>query len=79
MSDASVLIPKPGQGITEGSIAEWLHEDGHHVIEGEALYVLETDKVELEVDSPATGTLKILVDGVGPFDVGTEIARIITD
>lgn len=54
-----ILFPKIGFSMEEGVLAEWLVADGAAVKEGDPLYTLESDKSAQEVESPATGTLKI--------------------
>ncbi len=71
-----VLLPKIGFSMNEGVLAEWLVADGGHVVEGEPLFSLESDKSTNEVDSPATGTLKILVETGETCEVGTVLAVI---
>ena len=55
-----VLLPKLGFSMNEGTLAEWLAEDGATVNEGQILYALESDKSTNEVESPASGTLRIV-------------------
>ena len=55
-----VLLPKIGFSMNEATLAEWMIEDGAPVTEGQPLYALESDKSVQEVESPATGTLKIV-------------------
>jgi pyruvate dehydrogenase E2 component (dihydrolipoamide acetyltransferase) len=71
-----IRIPQAGVAVTEGTIVEWLAADGHQVIVGQALYRLETDKVELEVDCPASGVLHIVGRTGQPYPVGDEIGYI---
>ena len=71
-----VLLPKIGFSMNEGTIVEWLAEDGAHVTEGQPLYAIEADKSTNEVDSPATGTLKILAAIGETYEVGTVLATI---
>jgi pyruvate/2-oxoglutarate dehydrogenase complex dihydrolipoamide acyltransferase (E2) component len=71
-----IRIPKLGVAMTEGAIAQWLVEDGAVVAAGEPLYVLETDKVENEIESPATGVVRIVATPGEVYDVGTLIATI---
>lgn len=71
-----VTIPKIGFSMNEGVLAEWLAEDGAQVTEGQPLYSLESDKSTNEVDSPATGTLKIVGVIGETYEVGTVIAEI---
>ncbi len=54
-----ILFPKIGFSMEEGTLAEWLVPDGTAVTEGQPLYVLESDKSAQEIESPATGVLKI--------------------
>ena len=71
-----VTIPKIGFSMNEGELAEWLVADGAQVAEGEPLYSLEADKSTNEVESPATGTLRIIGQVGETYEVGTVIAEI---
>jgi pyruvate/2-oxoglutarate dehydrogenase complex dihydrolipoamide acyltransferase (E2) component len=71
-----VLLPKIGFSMTEGVLAEWLVPDGGDAVEGEPLYALESEKSTQEVESPATGKLKV-VKAIGEtYEVGTVLAVI---
>ncbi len=69
-------IPKLGVSMTEGTLVEWLVQDGDVVTEGQAIYRLETDKVENDVEAPATGTIHITGVEGETYDVGTPIGEI---
>ena len=56
-----IYLVKVGMNMTEGVVDEWYVADGGQVQEGELLYRLETEKVNLDVDAEATGTVKHLV------------------
>ncbi len=56
-----IYLVKVGMSMTEGIVEEWYIPDGGHVETGELLYRLETEKVNLDVDAEATGTVKHLV------------------
>jgi pyruvate/2-oxoglutarate dehydrogenase complex dihydrolipoamide acyltransferase (E2) component len=71
-----VTVPKIGFSMNEGILSEWLVEDGAQVIEGQPLYSIESDKSINEVESPATGTLKIIGELGETYEVGTLIAEI---
>jgi len=71
-----VLLPKIGFSMNEGELVEWLVVDGGQAIEGEPLYSIESDKSTNEVESPATGTLKILKPVGETYEVGTVLAVI---
>lgn len=72
-----VTIPKIGFSMNEAILSEWLAEDGSHVTEGQLLYSLESDKSTNEVESPATGTLKIIGEIGETYEVGVVIAEIV--
>jgi pyruvate/2-oxoglutarate dehydrogenase complex dihydrolipoamide acyltransferase (E2) component len=71
-----ILLPKIGFSMTEAQIAEWLAEDGAQVIEGQPLYLLEADKSANEVESPASGTLRIIAQPGETYEVGTVLGTI---
>lgn len=71
-----VLLPKIGFSMTEGVLAEWLVEDGAQAVEGQPLFALESDKSTQEVDSPATGKLKIIAQTGETYEVGALLATI---
>jgi pyruvate/2-oxoglutarate dehydrogenase complex dihydrolipoamide acyltransferase (E2) component len=69
-------IPSMGQGMSEGTLNEWLASDGAQVSEGEAIYSLESEKSTLEIESPASGVLRIVAEAGETYPVGTVIGRI---
>ena len=71
-----VLMPKIGFSMEEGTLAEWLLGDGAEVREGQALYSLESEKSIQEVESPATGKLRILAKPGETYKVGDVLAEI---
>ncbi len=52
-----ILVPTLGESITEATVSKWLKKEGEKVEADEAIVELETDKVNLEVPSPISGTL----------------------
>lgn len=71
-----VLLPKIGFSMNEGTLSEWLVADGGQAVEGQPLFSLESDKSTNEVDSPASGTLKIIARVGEIYEVGTVLAII---
>ena len=71
-----VVMPKLGLTMTEATLIEWLKADGDQVNKGEPLFVLESDKSTLEIESPASGTLRILVPAGDTVPVHTPIAAL---
>ena len=56
-----VIMPKAGSEMEEGEIVQWFKQEGDEVKEGEILLEIVTDKVNMEVEAEASGTLlKIL-------------------
>jgi len=52
-----VTVPVLGESITEATVSKWLKKEGDTVEADEPIVELETDKVNLEVPSPISGTL----------------------
>ncbi len=52
-----VRVPTLGESVTEATVATWFKAPGDRVEADEMLCELETDKVTVEVPSPAAGTL----------------------
>jgi pyruvate/2-oxoglutarate dehydrogenase complex dihydrolipoamide acyltransferase (E2) component len=72
-----ILMPRLTDTMLEGVISDWLKKEGDDVREGEALYIVETDKASVEVTSSATGVLlKILVQQGEAMEVGGTVAII---
>ncbi len=80
MAEKDLIMPKMGESIMEATILNWLKKEGDHVEEDEPVLEIATDKVDSEVPSPYTGTLKkILYDVNDVVEVGKPIARIEVD
>ncbi|KAL9645190.1 hypothetical protein ABK040_002391 [Willaertia magna] len=80
MASITIKVPPLAETILEGSIGQWMKKVGDVCKEDEVLVALETDKVQIEVRSPGTGTLsKILVPNQGDnVVVGQDIAILET-
>jgi pyruvate dehydrogenase E2 component (dihydrolipoamide acetyltransferase) len=64
-------MPKLGLTMEAGTILQWLVDDGANVAEGQAVMVIETDKVESEVESSGTGVLHRVGEVGKSYDCGT--------
>ncbi|WP_042703720.1 biotin/lipoyl-containing protein [Azospirillum sp. B506] len=62
--------------MNEGLPLEWLVPDGGQAVEGLPLYAMESEKSTQEVESPATGTLRIKAQVGETYEVGTLLAVI---
>lgn len=70
-------MPQLGESIAEGTVVKWLIPTGGRVEKDQSLLEVETDKVALEIPSPAAGYLaEVLVKEGETVPVGTLIARL---
>jgi 2-oxoglutarate dehydrogenase E2 component (dihydrolipoamide succinyltransferase) len=53
----NIVVPELGESVIEATVARWLKQPGEKVNAGEAVLVLETDKVDLEVAAEKSGIL----------------------
>ena len=73
-----ILVPDLGESINEATIAKWLKNKGDMVTADEPIVELETDKVNLEVPSPASGTLsKINAEDGSSVKVGAVLGEVV--
>ena len=73
----TLTIPKRQMSTTEGTLTEWLVEDGATVTAGQAIYALETDKSVQEIEAPESGRLIQKAAAGETYPVGTEIGEIV--
>jgi 2-oxoglutarate dehydrogenase E2 component (dihydrolipoamide succinyltransferase) len=74
-----IKVPSVGESVTEAVLAQWFKKDGDTVKKGEALFVLETDKVTLEVEAEASGKLSIQVAEGETVKIGAVVGAIDTE
>jgi pyruvate/2-oxoglutarate dehydrogenase complex dihydrolipoamide acyltransferase (E2) component len=75
-----VTMPQMGVSVAEGTVVEWKKQVGDWVEADETIVAISTDKIDTDVESPATGRLQeVLVEVGTTVDVGTVLARIATD
>ena len=72
----TVAVPTMGESVAEGTIGKWTKKSGDTVKKDELLVEIETDKVAVEVSSPADGVLTISVDEGATVTPGQAIATI---
>ena len=60
-----ILVPSLGESITEATVSKWFKQVGESVDSDEPLVELETDKVNIEVPSPLSGTLSSIKEKAG--------------
>jgi len=72
-----VVTPAAGESVTEGTILEWHAKVGEEIKLDDTIVEISTDKVDVELPSPATGTVsEILAQEGDTVTVGQVIARI---
>lgn len=74
-----IKVPSVGESVTEAVLAQWFKKDGAQVRKGEPLFVIETDKVTLEVEAEADGVLKIQVAEGETVKIGAVVGSIDTE
>ncbi|MDY6849778.1 MAG: 2-oxoglutarate dehydrogenase complex dihydrolipoyllysine-residue succinyltransferase [Geoalkalibacter sp.] len=71
-----IKVPEVGESVYEAQISTWHKKDGERVEKGDLLCELETDKISLELNADASGTLQIAVDEGETVKVGAVIGTI---
>jgi 2-oxoglutarate dehydrogenase E2 component (dihydrolipoamide succinyltransferase) len=71
-----IRVPEVGESVQEALLAEWFVDDGSAVKKDEALFLLETDKVTLEVPAEASGVVRIDVRAGATVKVGDVVGTI---
>ena len=72
-----VRIPRLGMTATEATLVEWAVPDGSVVAAGDVIAVIETDKVETELEAPAGGTLVVKAAPGAVVPVGEVVAEVV--
>ena len=73
-----VIVPPLGESVVEGTIVKWLKKEGDEVKQGEPILEIETDKVAIDVEAPASGILSGILIGEGEtVPIATVIAYIL--
>jgi pyruvate dehydrogenase E2 component (dihydrolipoamide acetyltransferase) len=73
-----VIMPALGMAQDTGKVVRWLKSEGDRVLKGEPLMEVETDKVTVEVEAPADGTLGAVHASEGDdVPVGQTVALIL--
>ncbi len=77
MTAVEIALPKWGMTMQEAVVTEWLVAVGDTVTEGQPVVRVESDKVDAEVEAPASGTLtEILVADGQTAEVGDVLGHI---
>lgn len=79
MGSVPIRMPKMSMTMTEGEVTTWALQPGERVDAGDVVCEVMTDKVDMEVESPATGTLREIVVASGAVAVGDTIGWLETE
>src|SRR5258705_1379232 len=72
-----IVVPQLGESVAEGTVSKWLKAVGDRVRKEEPLVEIQTDKINVEIPSPAEGILeKIVVPEGTTVLVGTQIGQL---
>jgi pyruvate dehydrogenase E2 component (dihydrolipoamide acetyltransferase) len=71
-----VLMPRLSDSMQEGTILRWLKADGVHIVAGQEIVEIETDKATMVHEAEASGSLQILAAEGSTVPVGERIASI---
>src|SRR3954454_23331530 len=75
-----VTMPQMGVSVAEGTVVEWKKRAGDWVERDEIIASISTDKIDTDVEAPASGRVQeILVEVGTTVEVGVVLARIATD
>ncbi|MEK6691464.1 MAG: dihydrolipoamide acetyltransferase family protein [Nitrospirota bacterium] len=75
--EVNIIMPQMGESVAEGTILQWLANEGERIDKDKPVVEISTDKVDTEVPSPVTGVLsKILHKENETIPVGTVIGII---
>lgn len=71
-----IKLPKVSMGQTEGSISEWLVEEGTWVDKDQLIMLMETEKVAYELESPEAGFIVFQIELLEAYPCGTVVALV---
>lgn len=74
--EIEIKIPSVGESVQEAVIAQWYKKDGDRIQKDEPLFVIETDKVTLEIVAEADGVLKKMVPENETVAIGAVVGTI---
>ena len=75
-----IVTPTGGESVTEGTILEWIAKVGESVKQGDTVVVISTDKVDMELPAPGSGTVsEVLAEEGATVTVGQVIGRMTTE
>lgn len=77
MKQIPIVMPQMGQSVAEGTVVRWLKKVGDTVQADEVVVEVETDKTNVEVESPAAGKLAACLKQEGEIAAAGETIGMI--
>ncbi len=77
MKTIPILMPQMGQSVSDGTIVKWRKRVGDAVAADEPLMEVESDKIAVEVESPASGRIASILKGEGERATVGEVVAVI--
>ena len=74
-----ILMPKLGLTMTEGTITEWVVSAGEKVSKGSTVMLIETDKVEAEVEAEADGVVQYIANVGDTLEPGEVVGWLLEE
>jgi len=74
--EIEIKIPSVGESVQEAVLVQWYKKDGDPVQKDEPIFVVETDKVTLEIVAEASGILKVLISEGQTVAIGAVVGSI---
>lgn len=71
-----LLLPKLNFTMNEGTLTQWLVPDGAAVTQGQLIYSVEAEKAVMDVESPATGILRVIAQPGEILTVGALLGEV---
>ena len=79
MAVKKIVMPQAGQDLEVGMVREWLKQVGDPVKKGEPIVLVETEKISLDVVSPADGFLRQIIVPAGTEAAIFSVIGIVAD
>ncbi|KDQ09133.1 hypothetical protein BOTBODRAFT_37373 [Botryobasidium botryosum FD-172 SS1] len=73
----TVKVPQMAESITEGTLKQWSKKVGDHVAQDEEVATIETDKIDVSVNAPTSGTIvELLAQEEDTVTVGADLFKL---
>ena len=73
---ADILVPSPGESITQVQLVKWLVTDGERVEKDQEVVEIDSDKASFPLSAPIDGIIRLIIPEGETIAVGTVIATV---